>query len=66
MNEPPYKEAMIKADKRWGDVKFWQALLTMQEPQTTGYYLNAVDRKWDKNHEVVMQPEERRVYVMLW
>ena len=66
VREPPYKEAMIKADKRWGDVKFWQALLAMQEPQTTGYYLNSVDRKWDENRDVVMQPEERRVYVMLW
>tara|TARA_B100000686_G_scaffold117389_1_gene124606 strand:- start:3602 stop:5224 length:1623 start_codon:yes stop_codon:yes gene_type:complete len=66
VNEPPYKEAMIKADKRWGDIGFWHALLAMQKPQTSGYYLNAVDRKWDENREVVMQPEERQVYVMLW
>ena len=66
VNEPPYKEAMIKADKRWGDIGFWHALLAMQKPQTSGYYLNAVDRKWDENREVAMQPEERQVYVMLW
>ena len=66
VSEPPYKDAMIKADKRWGDVDFWRALLAMQKPQTTGYYLNAVDRKWDENRDVVMQPEERRVYAMLW
>ena len=66
VSEPPYKDPMIKADKRWGDVDFWRALLAMQKPQTTGYYLNAVDRKWDENRDVVMQPEERRVYAMLW
>ena len=65
-SEPPYRDAMIKADKRWGDVTFWQSLVTMQEPQTTGYYLNAVDRKWNKDHEIELQPAERRVYVMLW
>lgn len=66
LNQPPYREAMIKADKRWGDVAFWQTLVSMQQPQTTGYYLNAVDRKWDKDSNIVMQPAERRVYVMLW
>jgi len=66
LDQPPYREAMIKADKRWGDVAFWQALVPMQHPQTTGYYLNAVDRKWDKDSNIVMQPKERRVYTMLW
>jgi putative spermidine/putrescine transport system permease protein len=66
INEGPYKEAMIKADERWGDIAFWHAMVTMQSPQTSVYYLNSVDRKWDENGNVVMQPEERRVYVMLW
>ncbi len=66
IKEGPYKEAMIKADERWGDIAFWHAMVTMQSPQTSVYYLNSVDRKWDENGNVVMQPEERRVYVMLW
>ena len=66
VSEPPYRDAMIKADKRWGDVAFWQTLISMQNPQTTGYYLNAIDRKWNKDSEVEMQPEKRRVYVLLW
>ena len=57
---------MIKIDKRWGEIKFWQSLQVMKDPYTGGYYLNAVDRKLDSNRNVVMQPEERRVYVMLW
>ncbi|GIT08731.1 MAG: hypothetical protein CM1200mP30_23610 [Pseudomonadota bacterium] len=32
----------------------------------TGYYLNSFDRKYDVNENIIMQPEERQVYVMLW
>jgi len=63
---PPYKDAMIKIEKRWGDVTVWQSLYTMKDPYTMGYYLNAFDRKYDVNENIIMQPEERQVYVMLW
>ena len=63
---PSYKDAMIKIEKRWGDVTVWQSLYTMKDPYTTGYYLNAFDRKYDVNENIIMQPEERQVYVMLW
>ena len=63
---PPYKDVMIKIEKRWGDVTVWQSLYTMKDPYTTGYYLNAFDRKYDVNENIIMQPEERQVYVMLW
>jgi len=66
VKSPPYKEAMLKIDKRWGDVAFWQSLVSMKDPYTTVYYLNAFDRKFDENKSIIMQPEERQVYVMLW
>ena len=62
----PNKDAMIKIEKRWGDVTVWQSLYTMKDPFTMGYYLNAFDRKYDVNENIIMQPEERQVYVMLW
>lgn len=62
----PYKEAMIKVDKRWGDVTFWQSLSIMEDRYTGGYYLNAIDRKYDANKDVIMQPENRQVYVTFW
>ena len=62
----PYKEAMIKAEKRWGDIEFWRALGTMKDPYTLGYYLNAVDYRYDADKNVIAQPEKRRVYVLLW
>ncbi len=63
---PPYKEAMIKAEKRWGEVKFWQALGAMKDPYTLGYYLNAIDMRFDADKNPIMQPENRQVYVTLW
>ena len=63
---PSYKDAMIKIEKRWGDITVWQSLYTMKDPYTTGYYLNSFDRKYDVNENIIMQPEERQVYVMLW
>jgi putative spermidine/putrescine transport system permease protein len=31
-----------------------------------GYYLNSFDRRFDVDKNITLQPEERRVYVMLW
>ncbi len=47
--DAPYKEKMIKRDKRWGKVEFWQSLGAMKDPFTMGYYLNAVDLRYDAN-----------------
>jgi putative spermidine/putrescine transport system permease protein len=62
----PYKEAMIEADKRWGDVEFWRALGAMKDPYTLGYYLNAIDFRYDSDKNIIQQPEKRRVYNLLW
>ena len=66
IKDSQYKDALIKIEKRWGDVTVWQSLYTMKDPFTMGYYLNAFDRKYDVNENIIMQPEERQVYVMLW
>ncbi len=62
----PFMEQMIEADKRWGDVTFWQSLGVMKDRRTAGYYWNALDRTYDSSKNVIMQPENRRVYVMFW
>ena len=66
IKEGPYKEQMIKADKRWGQIEFWKALGEMVDPITFGYYLNAVDLKYDSEKNVIQQPENRRVYNSTW
>ena len=46
---------MIKVDKKWGDPEYWLALGQMVDPTTMGYYLNAVDLKYDSNKNIVQQ-----------
>ena len=66
IEEGPYKEQMIAADKKWGNKDYWLALGQMVDPTTAGYYLNAVDLKYDSNKEIIRQPENRRIYNHTW
>ncbi len=66
IEEGPYKEQMIAIDKRWGDIEYWKAIGVMVDPRTAGYYLNAVDLKYNVDKEVVRQKENRRIYNHTW
>ena len=66
IEEGPYKEQMIAIDKRWADMEYWRAIGVMVDPTTAGYFLNAVDLKYDVNKEVVQQKENRRIYNHTW
>jgi putative spermidine/putrescine transport system permease protein len=66
IEEGPYKEQMIAIDKRWADIEYWKAIGVMVDPTTAGYFLNAVDLKYDVNKEVVRQKENRRIYNHTW
>ena len=66
IDEGPWKEAMIKIDKRWGQIETWQSLSIMQSDWTYEYYLNSVDLRQDFDGGIIQQPENRRVYNMFW
>lgn len=66
VEDGPYKDKMIKIHKRWNQLGYWQSLSAMKDPYTAGYYLNAVDLKYGYEKTVVAQPENRRVYILLW
>ena len=61
-----YKETMIEIHKGWGDQLYWQSMAQMLEPRTAIYYWNAVDRTYDIEKNVVMQEENRRMYMKTW
>ena len=63
---PPYKEALIKIDKRWANADFWLSLGIMKDERTLGYFLNAVDRTYDFDKNVIDVEENRKVYNLLW
>jgi putative spermidine/putrescine transport system permease protein len=66
IEEGPYKEQMIAMDKKWADIEYWKALGQMVDPTTMGYYLNAVDLKYDSNKDIIQQKENRRIYNKTW
>ncbi len=62
----PYKEAMVKIDKQWGQRETWAAIKLVGERYTLVHYLAGVDRRFDADGNVVTQPEVRRVYITIW
>jgi len=66
IEEGPYKEQMIAIDKRWADMEYWKAIGVMVDPTTAGYFLNAVDLKYNADKEIIRQKENRRIYNKTW
>ena len=65
-DEGPFKDKMIKVDKKWGNPDYWLALGVMVDPITYEYYLNSFDKKYDSEKNIIDQPEERRIYTKTW
>jgi len=66
IEDGPYKEQMIVIDKRWADMEYWKAIGVMVDPITAGYYLNAIDLKYNADKEIIRQKENRRIYNKTW
>lgn len=66
ITEGPYKPQVFKMHKKWKELETWTVIKRNTSAYTAGYYLNAVDMKYDKNGEVVRQPESRRIYGKLF
>ena len=64
--EAPYMEALIKKDKKWGNLKTWQAIKISSMAVTPSYLLAAVDRKYTAEGEIIQQDENRRIHVTLF
>ncbi len=66
LKEGPYKDKVLKMHKKWKDLETWTVIKRNTAPYTIGYYLNAVDMKYDKNGDITMQKENRRIYGKLF
>ena len=64
--EPPYREALLDADPKWGEPMLWRAMRNASTAYTANFYLAAVDRTRDDAGNVVMAPPQQQVYVMLF
>ncbi len=63
---PPYKEQILRIDKRWSDLNTWRLIHRESDALTSGYFLASVDLKTDDTGDVVWQSEERRIYLTLF
>ena len=61
-----YKDWLIEINDDWADPTFWYSMSQMLNERTSIYYWNAIDRTFDQDSNVVMQPENRRLYVATW
>lgn len=66
VDEGPYKEALIEADKDWGKPETWKLLKRLSSRYTMGYYLNALDLRFDVDGNIEAQPAFRQIYVDLF
>ena len=62
----PYKDALIKINKRWGERETWTTIKLVAERYTLAFFLAAIDRRFDADGNIVMQPEVRRIYVRIF
>ena len=64
---PPYKEALIKSDKRWGQIYTWQVIKQFSTEYTDGYYLAALDFKRNPTTgKVESLPGKESIYLKLF
>ena len=63
---PPYKDAIIKFDKRWGQLETWQVIQTFSPTLTAGYFWAAMDLQVTPAGDVELQDEKRRIYIKLF
>jgi putative spermidine/putrescine transport system permease protein len=61
-----YKDALIEINEKWADPTYWYSMTQMLNEKTAIYYWNAIDRTYDLNGKVIMQEENRRIYMLTW
>lgn len=64
--EPPYKEALIKTNRKWGDKRVWTAMRQASNAYTIDFLLNALDFTRDADGNIVRVDSERQIYGKLF
>ena len=66
IEEGPYKEAILKVDKRWGNPEVWHVIRTFSPVYTSGYFLAALDLQVTPEGDVHRQDADKRLYISLF
>jgi putative spermidine/putrescine transport system permease protein len=62
----PWKAALIKIDKKWGDQATWRLLKRQSSPVTADFYLTAFDLRYNQQGNIVREPSYSQIYVPLF
>lgn len=61
-----YRALFEEVDPRWSEPEIWAGLKALDGRLTGAYYLAATDRTRDVDGDIVLQPENTRIYIGLY
>ena len=63
IKQGPYKEALIKLDKKWADPQVWLTLQRASHDISPSFYIAAMDMKYDETGAIVEAEELYQIYL---
>ena len=63
---PPYKDAFLALNPKWGDPAVWQAMRSASSAYTADFYLISTDRERAVDGTIQKVPENTRIYIYLF
>ena len=64
--QPPYKDALIAMNPKWGEPDVWRAMRDASSPYTMDFFLNAVDLTRDANGHIVSVGDQAVYKMLFW
>ncbi len=62
----PFKESVIKTNKKWANIEVWRAMKITSQDLTPSFYATALDGRYTVDKGFVKQNENRQIYVKLF
>lgn len=63
---PPYKDAFLAIDPKWGDAAVWEAMRTSSSAYTADFYLIGADLERSADGSIHRVQENQRIYIYLF
>lgn len=63
--DEPFKEQLIKIDKKWDRIEYWQTIKRLSPRYVDSYFLNAIDAERTASG-IVQKDEDVRIYLNLF
>ncbi|MEM9061058.1 MAG: ABC transporter permease [Pseudomonadota bacterium] len=64
--EAPFKEGLIDADKKWGQIEYWHAIKRVSSSFTMSFVLKALDLRLGDQGGIEWQPESVQIHLKLF